>query len=477
MVEHANVARLFSETQPWFQFSARDVWTLFHSFAFDFSVWELWGSLFYGGSALVVPYATARSALDFHKLICEQGVTVLNQTPSAFAQFITALRQVDDSQRSLRLVIFGGEALEPRMLKPWITANPVDTTSLINMYGITETTVHVTYRRLTGDEICLAKNSPIGRPIPDLRTYLLDGEGQPVPAGVLGEICVGGGGVTRGYLGRPDLTAEKFVADPFATEPGARMYKSGDLGRWLTDGAIEYIGRADFQVKIRGFRIELGEIEAQLAHHLIVKEATVVAREDISGERRLVAYIVPRNLTEAEWVGGVSELRAYLKSELPEHMIPSAFVKMESLPLTVSGKLDRRALPVPDWDAEGRGHYEPPQGETEEILANLWRSVLHREEVGRGSNFFLLGGHSLLATALLVKIRQAFSMDVPMTVVFESPELRSLAARIDELRQENFERMLSEGGDDLEKILEKVVSMPDAQAREMIETLRSGKRH
>ncbi len=289
MVEHSNVVRLFSATQEWFHFDRNDVWTLFHSYAFDFSVWEIWGSLAYGGKLVVVPQLTTRSPQEFYRLLCEEKVTVLNQTPSAFRQLIAA--QGDDgASHRLRYVIFGGEALEVSSLRPWYEREVNRETRLVNMYGITETTVHVTYRLLEPADTKALGASPIGRRIPDLTIYILDSHQQPVPIGVVGEMYVGGAGVARGYLNRAELTAERFVRDPFAAAEGARMYRTGDLGRWLADGSIEYLGRNDHQVKIRGFRIELGEIEARLAEHPSVGEAAVLAREDQPGDKRLVAY-------------------------------------------------------------------------------------------------------------------------------------------------------------------------------------------
>ncbi|NHB98849.1 non-ribosomal peptide synthetase, partial [Photorhabdus stackebrandtii] len=261
MVEHANIIRLLAATQGYFQFNRNDVWTLFHSFAFDFSVWELWGALAYGGRLVIVPAACARSPQAFYALLCHERVTVLNQTPSAFRQLIPVQ---DDTAHALRCIIFGGEALELPSLAPWITNNPVRQTRLVNMYGITEITVHATCQELTEEVITGGRGSLIGQPLPDLRAYLLDSHSQPVPIGVTGELYIGGAGVARGYLNRPALTAERFIPDPFSTGPAARLYKTGDLGRWLSDGRIEYLGRNDFQVKLRGFRIELGEIEARL---------------------------------------------------------------------------------------------------------------------------------------------------------------------------------------------------------------------
>jgi amino acid adenylation domain-containing protein len=306
MVEHGNVTRLFAATEKMFDFNDRDVWTLFHSFAFDFSVWELWGALLYGGRLVVVPFRTARSPREFYRLLCREKVTILNQTPSAFGQLIDAQAQSLE-RHSLREVIFGGAALELPMLRPWVRRNGVERPRLVNMYGITETTVHVTYRLLTETEIDSEGGGSIGKPLPDLRAYLLDRHREPVPIGVRGEIYIGGAGVARGYLNRAGLTAERFIADPFSTDPQARVYKTGDLGRWREDGTIEYLGRNDDQVKIRGYRIELGEIEAQLARHEQVKEAVVVARADEPGDKRLVAYVVPDLLRPKGEQQGCSE--------------------------------------------------------------------------------------------------------------------------------------------------------------------------
>ena len=325
LVTHANVDRLFTATEPWFQFDERDVWTLFHSYAFDFSVWELWGALRYGGRLVVVPLGVARSPEAFHALLARSGVTVLNQTPSAFRQLIAQDEACADSL-SLRLVIFGGEALEPEMLRPWFDRHSDESPRLVNMYGITETTVHVTYHPVTRADLLQPSVSVIGRPIPDLQVYILDRHLQLCPIGVPGELHVAGAGLARGYLRRPELTAERFIPNPFATEPGERLYKTGDLGRYRPDGEIEYLGRVDQQVKIRGHRIELGEIESVLGQHPGVQEAVVVAREEAPGDRRLVAYVVPdqksaytvRQLLRLEREG---QLTGHSRHELPNGMV------------------------------------------------------------------------------------------------------------------------------------------------------------
>lgn len=292
LVNHSNVIRLFDATDHWYQFNEHDVWTLFHSYAFDFSVWEIWGALFYGGKVVVVSYETSRSPEAFYQLLADEGVTVLNQTPSAFRQLIMVEeRRGANPDLALRYVIFGGEALELQSLRPWFKRHGDQKPLLVNMYGITETTVHVTYRPITMKDVEEGMGSVIGVPIPDLKVYVIDEEKNLVPVGIPGELVVGGAGVARGYLNRPELTAERFIEDPF-DEEGGRLYRSGDLVRYLENGDLEYLGRIDHQVKIRGFRIELGEIEASLNQHDAVQESVVIPREDQPGDKRLVGYVV-----------------------------------------------------------------------------------------------------------------------------------------------------------------------------------------
>jgi amino acid adenylation domain-containing protein len=473
MIEHRNVTRLFSSTDAWFGFDERCVWTLFHSIAFDFSVWELWGALLYGGRVVVVPHSIARSPQDFYRLLCDERVTVLNQTPSAFAQLIDAQSRNPTLEHSLQFVIFGGEALEFHTLRPWIERNGAQQPQLINMYGITETTVHVTYRALSAAEIESERGSLIGRAIPDLSIYLLDAAGQPVPVGVTGEIHVGGAGVARGYLNRPELTSQRFVDDPFSSEPQARMYRSGDLGRWRADGTLEYLGRNDHQVKIRGFRIELGEIEARLAQHACVRDAVVIAREDVAGDKRLVAYVVPCDGATASLEA--DELRTHLKATLPEYMVPSAFVMLKQLPLTPNGKLDKKGLPTPQLDAYGARVYEPPQGDTEIRLAEVWRELLQIERVGRGDSFFELGGHSLSAMQLMARISARLSVEVPVRSLFDRPRLQDLAAEIQQALATSAVARIPEEGQ-LDELLEEVMSLPESEIQAWLDELRMEER-
>ncbi|BCJ65767.1 non-ribosomal peptide synthetase [Polymorphospora rubra] len=421
MVEHANVVRLFSATAHWFGFGPADVWSLFHSFAFDFSVWEIWGALLHGGRLVVVPRLTSRSPADFHRLLCDEGVTVLNQTPSAFRSLIAAQAETGRSH-ALRTVVFGGEALDPTMLRPWYADPRNGRAELVNMYGITETTVHVTYRPLTAADADRPGVSPIGGPIGDLRLYVLDERLEPVPHGVVGELHVGGAGVARGYLNRPELTAQRFLDSPF--EAGDRLYKTGDLVRHRADGSLEYIGRNDFQVKIRGFRIELGEIESQLSACPGVREAVVLATTDATGETRLVGYYTAsvRKLT-------ADALRTRLSGVLPEHMVPAAYVRIAEWPLTANGKLDRKALPAPDGMAFASRNYAEPVGPTETALAAIWAEVLGIERVGRHDNFFALGGHSLLALRVLERMRRQ-GLDADVRVLFGAPVLTDLATAV-----------------------------------------------
>ncbi|ALN78402.1 non-ribosomal peptide synthetase [Lysobacter antibioticus] len=434
MVEHRQVTRLFAATAVQFRFGADDVGVLFHSFAFDFSVWELWGALLHGGRLLLVSRPTSRSPQEFYELLCREGVTVLNQTPIAFRHLIAAQSR---SRHRLRVVIFGGEALQTNMLAPWYRRADNAGTQLVNMYGITETTVHVTYRALSAADAERGGASPIGRALADLRVYVLDAQRQPLPIGAVGELYVAGAGVARGYLHRPALTAERFLDDPFWPQAAhARMYKTGDLGRWLPDGSLEYLGRNDDQVKIRGFRIELGEIEAALNEVAGTEQAVVVARNDGPGEdglgedgpavdgpaeKRLIAYYTGPSLP-------AETLRTRLQARLPEHMVPAAYVHVPQWPLTANGKLDRKALPAPDLSAVAARRFEAPRGEVETRLAQIWCDLLQLERVGRHDHFFELGGHSLKAINLVARVAEAFDgHSLSLLAFYAQPTIEALA--------------------------------------------------
>ncbi|KAF9347497.1 hypothetical protein BGX26_001024, partial [Mortierella sp. AD094] len=412
MVEHAQVTRLFNSSDVWCNFEKSDIWMMIHSYGFDFSVWELWGPLHSG----------VRSPEDLYHFMCEQAVTVLNMTPSAFKPFIRVQEQRNLLDQ-LRIVVLAGEALEPAILKPWYATRPEKMPLVVNMYGPTETTVYALYRVMMLQD-CDHHMSPIGVRVPDLTTYVLDTHGRPVPLGVVGELCIGGAGVTRGYMNCPELTSERFPLDPFSKVNEAKMYKTGDLVRYLPDGELLYLGRNDHQVKIRGFRIELGEIEARLMDHILVRESAVVAHGE-GIDKRLVAYVV------AESANGLPHtLRAHLVEKLPEYMVPSAFIQLDAFPLTPNGKRDIRALPKPDGNAIASQEYEAPQGEIECTLATIWAELLKVDRVGRRDNFFVLGGHSLLAVRLIKLVNSRLGYNLRLHELFETPTIAELTAQI-----------------------------------------------
>ncbi|MFH7375344.1 amino acid adenylation domain-containing protein, partial [Pseudomonas syringae pv. tagetis] len=417
LLTHHNLMRLFTATDDWFAFNEKDVWTLFHSFAFDFSVWEIFGALLHGGRLVIVPREVTRSPEDFHALLVEQQVTVLNQTPSAFKQL---MRVACDSPLPMPLqkVIFGGEALDVASLKPWFERFGDQAPQLINMYGITETTVHVTYRPIT---LADTHNpvSPIGEAIPDLSWYVLDADFNPVAQGCSGELHIGHAGLARGYHNRAALTAERFVPDPFSSD-GSRLYRTGDLARYRSAGVVEYAGRIDHQVKIRGFRIELGEIEARLQAHPTVREVIVLALDG-----QLAAYLVPTEPDQDQQTLRET-LKTGLRANLPEYMVPTHFIVLDKMPLTANGKLDRKALPAPDA-SQLQTTYIAPQGELEQQLAAIWADVLKIEQVGRADNFFELGGHSLLATQVISRIRQQLAVELSLRDLFEARDLAAFA--------------------------------------------------
>ncbi len=350
-VEHRNVVRLFEQTDSWFHFDHRDTWALFHSVSFDFSVWEIWGALLYGGRLTLLPENTSRSPALLTSLLRSEHVTVLNQTPSAFHQWLSVMFAPNNDEAStagldLRLVIFGGERLEPRMLAPWIERHGDRMPLLVNMYGITETTVHCTYRRITAADLDSNGSSPIGVPIPDLRVYVLDEHRKPLPDGVAGEMYVAGGGVARGYLNRPELTAERFVS-AVAELGEQRLYRSGDQVTRLPDGEFAYLGRLDDQLKIRGYRIEPGEIERCLSQVPGIERVVVVPRDFGDGDVRLVAYLLLVQAADiSEQARGQSAAAAerHAQERLPRHLRPSVYRVVTEIPMTLQGKVDRDAL-------------------------------------------------------------------------------------------------------------------------------------
>ncbi|MDG9812206.1 amino acid adenylation domain-containing protein, partial [Pseudomonas juntendi] len=461
LLPHRNVLRLFEATDGWFGFGPQDCWTLFHSYAFDFSVWELFGALLHGGRLVIVPQDVSRSPEAFYQLLCEQRVTVLNQTPSAFRQLMqVACAEGQRSDQQLRYVVFGGEALEVGSLRPWFERFGDRAPQLVNMYGITETTVHVTYRPLSLADLAQGASSPIGVPIPDQSLYVLDSDLNPVAAGCVGELYVGRQGLARGYLKRAGLSATRFIPDPFG-DSGARLYRSGDLARWRADGVIEYVGRMDHQVKIRGFRIELGEIQARLQALPQVREAVVLAQEGPSGTQ-LVGYLVAGQAVadQAVWREAV---KAALREDLPEYMVPAHLLLLERMPLTANGKLDRRALPAADASLLQQA-YVAPVTELEQQVAGIWAQVLELEQVGLSDNFFELGGHSLLATQVVLRLRDALGHEVPVKTLFLARDLADFCVALQALQPalEPLHDVLAKSLEDLNRLtaddLEKLIS-------------------
>ncbi len=421
MITHRNVIRLMFNSKMQFDFSPADVWTMFHSYCFDFSVWEMYGALLYGGKLVIVPRLVAQNTKEYLKLLIREGVTILNQTPTAFYSLSNEETQHDRKQLAIRYIIFGGEALKPIMLKRWKQKYPQ--ARLVNMYGITETTVHVTYKEISEDDM-ESNICNIGNPIPTLSAYIMDSNMKMLPIGVPGELCVGGEGVARGYLNRPELTSQKFVRNPY--KEGGRLYRSGDLARFLPGGDMEYLGRIDNQVKIRGHRIELGEVESSILKHEEVKEAVVLGKEDKSGEISLYAFIVPyKEITAAQ-------LREFLSKELPGYMIPSYFVCLEKLPVTSNKKLDRKVLMGTYVNADTGIEYVAPENEMEERLADMWKEILGAERAGVNDNFFELGGHSLKAAALISRVHREFGVEIPLKEIFSRQSIRNLAGYIRE---------------------------------------------
>jgi len=411
-IPHCNVTRLLETLDADLELAGQ-VWSQCHSLAFDFSVWEIWGALLYGGRVVVVPDEVVRSPEDLHALLVAEQVSVLSQTPSAFYALQTAdtAQPEQVAQLKLEAVVFGGEALEPQRLRRWMDSHP-GLPRLINMYGITETTVHASFREIVAADVD-STVSPIGVPLAHLGFFVLDGWLRAVPAGAVGELYVAGAGVADGYLGRAGLSATRFVACPFGG-PGARMYRTGDLVCWGADGQLDYVGRADEQVKIRGYRIELGEVQAALAGLDGVQQGVVIAREDRPGDKRLVGYVT----------GTVdpAAARAALAERLPSYMVPAAVVVMDALPLTVNGKLDTRALPAPEY--QDVDHYRAPADAVEEILAGIYAQVLGLERVGVDDSFFELGGDSILSMQVVARARAAGVVCRPRDIFVEQTVAR-----------------------------------------------------
>ncbi|MGZ4031267.1 MAG: non-ribosomal peptide synthetase [Tumebacillaceae bacterium] len=417
-VTHRAVARLVRETN-YVSFAEDEIFLQFAPISFDAATFEVWGSLLNGAKLAVYP--PQKAALeDLGQAIRENGVTTMFLTCALFNQMVEAQ---PEALLSVRQLLVGGEQMSVTHAKQLLSK--AGDWSFFNAYGPTETTTFATVARVTPANIQDA-SVPIGRPISNTTLYVLDRNLQPVPVGVPGELYIGGAGVARGYLNRPELSAEKFVAHPFSDEPGATLYRTGDIVRYLADGQIDILGRIDNQVKIRGFRIELGEIEVELGKHPSVREALVMAREDVPGDKRLVAYV----LSEGE-TADAAVLRTFMKEKMPDYMVPSAFVALDSFPLTPNGKVDRKALPKPDYNTSGQA-FVAPSTDVEKTIATIWTEVLGVEKVGVHDNFFDLGGHSLLATQTLSRLRKAFQVDVPLRILFESPTIAALSIWVEE---------------------------------------------
>nr|WP_167372163.1 non-ribosomal peptide synthetase [Rhodococcus koreensis] len=425
-VSHRSVVSLFAGTAGWAGFGAGDVWAWCHSVAFDFSVWELWGALVHGARIMVVPWETVHSPAGLWEAVVRERVTVLAQTPSAFYEFAEVEREdpAVGSDSVLRMMVFGGEVLDPAGLQGWYRDERSNPPILVNGYGPTETTVFAaTFVLPEPGERADRVSVPIGAPVGNTQVFVLGAGLVPVPVGAVGELYVAGVQLARGYLGRTGSTAERFVACPFGG-PGARMYRTGDLVRWTAGGVLEFCGRADAQVKIRGFRVEPAEIEAVLLKHPAVTQAAVVVRDTTTGIG-LVGYVV----SDTTDTGTRVEVRRFAARMLPEYMVPAAVVVLDQLPLTVNGKLDRRALPAPEFIG---GVFRAPRSPVEQTLASLYAEVLGVSRVGIDDSFFDLGGHSLSATQLVSRIRSVTGVEVPIRVIFESPTIAELAPRMGE---------------------------------------------
>lgn len=432
MVKNKNITRLILSAREVFNFTNNDVWTMFHSYAFDYSVWELWGALLNGAKVIILPYKVTRDPEMFYDLVFQKRVTILSQTPSAFKEFQNVDSQ-KKKQLSLKYVVFGGEKLQTSTLIDWYQKHDDTEIKLVNMYGITEATVHATAKILTQKGILENKNSTIGRPLDDLKIYIVDSHLNIVPDGVIGEMVIVGDGVASGYLNRPKLNSEKFL---MLDDINERLFRTGDLAKKNCQGELEYIGRADRQVKIRGFRVELGEIESALMKLSSINNVTVVCSE-INGSNSLVAYVVDNKCGEKI---SVNEIKEILKEKLPSYMLPNYFVDLDSIPLTSNGKVAVNELPKPN---EGnimslvKGEL-PKNGDEEKMLA-VWRKVLGNSTLGVNDNFFDAGGHSLLAVRLMGEIRKKFGKNLPISELFENNNVRDLVRVI----KRNDERPIS----------------------------------
>jgi amino acid adenylation domain-containing protein len=414
MIEHRAVVNHMEWMRRTFGFDRRDSVLQKTPISFDAAMWEFFAPLLNGGRLVMAPPDAHRDPAAIVRALCKHEVTTVQLVPSLFR--LLAQEPLLSACGKLTRVFCGGEALGRDGVESFLERSGA---RLYNLYGPTETCIDALSWECKRDDARAAV--PIGRPIANTTIHVLDQYRQPVPVGVAGELYIGGEGQARGYLGLPELTAERFVPNPFAQHPGARMYRTGDRARYLANGNIEFLGRLDQQVKLRGFRIELGEIEAVLTRHPQVLAAAVIVRDDLPGEKRLVAYAVARDAAVA-----VADLRAWLERQLPDYMVPAAFVVLPALPLTPNGKVDRKSLPAPEYEGS-REAFEPPGTPIETAIASIWADVLHRPRVGRNESFFDLGGHSLLAAQAIGMINQALGIDLTLRQLFETPTVRELA--------------------------------------------------
>lgn len=428
-ISHRNALRLFAASSEICNFQPADVFTQFHSSAFDFSVWEIWGALLHGGRLVMVSAEQSRSPADFYRLLAAEKVTVISQTPSAFSHLLATEAELNaaggpatSAFATVRQIFLGGEAIDLVALRPFIERHPA--IKVINLYGPTETTVGVTLRQITMADIAVPHRSPLGVGLLDVALLLLDREQHLVPNAVPGEICISGPGLSRGYLGRPGLTAERFIPNPYAAQPGDRLYRTGDLAKRHHNGDLLYLGRIDQQIKLRGFRIELGEITARLVSHPALRDAAVLLRNDVPGEPRLVAYWIPRR---PDALPSDAELRLYLGKTLPEYMVPHCFVPLEVFPLNVNGKLDRAALPALE---AAQGPARRSLTPAEALLAAIWSEALGVPVESPDADFFALGGHSLKAAQVIARMRERLGIELPLRELFATPRLEVLAARL-----------------------------------------------
>ena len=429
-VEHRSVVRLFDVTQPFFGFDENDVWSAFHSAAFDFSVWEIWGALLFGGRLVMVPQQTARSPKDFHALLLAQGVTVLNQTPSAFRRLAAVEARDLQPLPLLRTVVLGGEKLDPATLRPWVERHGDEHPRLVNMYGITEATVHSTYRPLLRADLEGEGPSPIGEPLPDLAFHVLDEDELPVVEGEPGELYIEGPGLARGYLGRPELDKERFIELVGADGLPHRCYRTGDRIVALPGGGYGYLGRTDDQVKIRGHRVEPGEIESLINRHPDVAQSVVLPHDYGEDDVRLIAHVASRTAGPAL----AAVLAERTAAALPAHMRPSRYVVLPELPLTLNGKVDKARLPSPEGTGASAQELGAPGSSptcTEERIAEVWRVVLDVPRVERDADFFDLGGTSLSLLRMFNRVNEVFGLDLDITVLIDGATVRLLGRHVD----------------------------------------------